>query len=186
MLESGNNLSKGGGYEEKGEFPATRFRFVEKDHLGPHDKIWCHLLIVTQLIVVKLCPKGVSEFVAQQVFAIFPIAGVLKLGTLCLADINLSEVKSKKHMPSHHTLIPITRTHPNQLKSQMQCSYQIRNRKRNTLSKPKRTRLLIHPPIFNTIQDALSKRGDGPVWTKMKKYQKDCDLFGLISSTETC
>ena len=58
-------LTKGGGYEEKGEFPATRFRFVEKDYLGPHDKIWCHLLIVTQLIVVKLCPKGVAEFVAQ-------------------------------------------------------------------------------------------------------------------------
>ena len=58
-------LTKGGGYEEKGEFPATRFSFVEKDHLGPHDKIWCHLLIVTQLIVVKFCPKGVSEFVAQ-------------------------------------------------------------------------------------------------------------------------
>ena len=38
---------------------------VLKVDLGPHDKIRCHLLIVTQLIVVKLCPKGVSEFVAQ-------------------------------------------------------------------------------------------------------------------------
>ena len=83
-------------------------------------------------------------------------------------------------MPSHHTLIPITRTHPNQLKSQMQCSYQIRNRKSNT-SKPKRTRLLIHPPIFKPIQDALSKRGDGPVSThtpKVKKHQEYCDIFG--------
>ena len=67
MLENGNNLSEEADMRKRknGEFPATRFRYVKKDHLGPHDKIWCHLLIVTQLIVVKLCPKGVSEFVAQ-------------------------------------------------------------------------------------------------------------------------